>query len=54
MVLPNSPNQRWSLDSVSDALTDGRCFHTLAVVDYYSRENLALMADTLLSGQRAA
>ena len=27
MVLPDGPNQRWSLDFVSDALTDGRrCF----------------------------
>ena len=52
MVLPDGPNQRWSLDFVSDALTDGRRFRILAVVDDYSRENLVLVADTSLSGHR--
>ena len=37
MVLPLGPNQRWSLDFVSDTLTDGRRFRILAVVDDYSR-----------------
>ncbi len=54
MVLPDGPNQRWSLDFVSDALTDGRRFRILAVVDDFSRENLVLVADTSLSGQRIA
>lgn len=54
MVLPDRPNQRWSLDLVSDALTNGRRFHILAVVDDFSRENLVLVADTSLSGQRVA
>ena len=54
MVLPDGPNQRWSLDLVSDALTDGRRFRILAVVDDFSRENLVLIADTSLSGQRVA
>lgn len=52
MVLPEGPNQRWSLDFVSDALTDGRRFRILAVVDDHTRENLALIADTSLSGLR--
>ncbi|WP_257884147.1 IS3 family transposase [Sulfitobacter sp. CW3] len=52
MVLPDGPNQRWNLDFVSDALTDGRRFRVLAVVDDFSRENLVLVADTSLSGQR--
>lgn len=52
MVVPDGPNQRWSLDFVSDALTDGRRFRVLAVVDDYTRENLALIADTSLSGLR--
>lgn len=42
MLLPDAPNIRWSLDFVSDALTDGRRFRVLAVVDDYSRECLAL------------
>ncbi len=52
MVMPDGPNQRWSLDFVSDSFTDGRRFRILAVVDDYSRENLALVADTSLSGLR--
>ena len=54
MVLPQAPNQRWSLDFVSDALTDGRRFRILAVVDDFSRECLTLVADTSLSGVRVA
>jgi putative transposase len=54
MVLPQAPNQRWSLDFVSDALDDGRRFRILAVVDDFSRECLALVADTSLSGVRVA
>ncbi len=52
MVLPSRVNERWSLDFVSDAFTDGRRFRVLAVVDDYSRECLALVADTSLSGLR--
>lgn len=52
MVAPDGPNQRWSLDFVSDAFTDGRRFRILAVVDDHTRENLALVADTSLSGLR--
>jgi putative transposase len=33
MALPQGPNQRWSLDFVSDALACGRKFRVLAVVD---------------------
>lgn len=52
MQVPDRVNARWSLDFVSDALTDGRRFRVLAVVDDYSRECLALIADTSLSGLR--
>lgn len=51
-ALPSRPNERWSLDFVSDALTDGRRFRVLAVVDDFTRECLALVADTSLSGLR--
>lgn len=54
MVLPSGINERWSLDFVSDAFTDGRRFRILAVIDDYSRECLALVADTSLSGGRVA
>ena len=49
-----APNQRWSLDFLSDQLTDGRRFRILAVVDDCTRECLALAADTSLSGLRVA
>ena len=52
MVPPDGPNQRRSLDFVSDALTDGRRFRIPAVVDDFSRENPVPSADTSLSGQR--
>jgi putative transposase len=54
MALPLMPNQRWSLDFVSDQLTDGRRFRVLTVVDDCTRECLALIADTSLSGARVA
>ena len=54
MALPQGPNQRWSLDFVSDALSDGRRFRVLAIVDDFTRECLALVADTSLSGARVA
>jgi len=54
MVLPNGPNQRWSLDFVNDAFTDGRRFRILTVIDDFTRENIGLVADTSLSGQRVA
>jgi putative transposase len=52
MMVPSAPNQRWSVDFVSDQLTDGRHFRILAVVDDCTRQCLALVADTSLSGAR--
>lgn len=52
ILVPDRVNVRWSLDFVSDAFTDGRRFRVLAVVDDFSRECLALVADTSLSGLR--
>lgn len=54
MTVPQGPNQRWSLDFLSDALVCGRRFRILAVVDDFSRECLALVADTSLTGLRVA
>lgn len=54
MTLPQGPNQRWSLDFVSDTLVCGRRIRILAVVDDFTRENLALVVDTSLSGARVA
>jgi putative transposase len=54
MALPQGPNQRWSLDFVSDAFGCGRRFRILCVVDDFTRECLALVPDTSLSGVRVA
>jgi putative transposase len=54
MQVPLRPNERWSLDFVSDQFTDGRRFRILTVVDDCTRECLALVADTSLSGARVA
>ena len=54
MQVPMMPNDRWSLDFVSDQLTCGRRFRILTVVDDCTRECLALVADTSLSGIRVA
>jgi putative transposase len=54
IALPAGPNERWSLDFVSDSFTDGRRFRALAIVDDFTRECLALVADTSLSGTRVA
>ena len=37
MTMPQGPNQRWSLDFVSDAFACGRRFRILCVVDDFTR-----------------
>ena len=54
MKVPLFANDRWSLDFVSDQMTDGRRFRVLTVVDDCTRECLALVADTSISGRRVA
>ena len=54
IALPILPNDRWSLDLISDQFLNGRRFRILAVVDDCTRECLALVADTSLSGLRVA
>jgi putative transposase len=54
MAIPQEPGQRWSLDFVSDVLAWGRRFRVLAVVDDFTREALALVVDTSISGTRVA
>jgi putative transposase len=48
------PNDRWSLDFVSDQLDSGRRFRILAIYDDCTRECLAAVADVSLSGRRVA
>ena len=50
--LPQKPNERWSMDFVSDSIVNGRRFRALAIVDDYSRECPAIEVDTSLGGAR--
>lgn len=52
MAIPQGSNQRWSLDFVSDSLVDGWRFRILCVIDDFSRECLATVADNSISGVR--
>jgi len=54
MPVPLRPNQRWSLDFLSDTFGACRKFRILAVNDDCCRKNLALIADTSISGARVA
>lgn len=46
------PNQRWSMDFMSQRIVDGRWFRILTVVDQFTRECLCLLADQSLSGEK--
>ncbi len=46
------PNARWSLDFVHDQLDNGRRFRVLNIVDDVTRECLAAVPDTSISGVR--
>ena len=52
--LPTRPNERWSLDFVSDQLADGRVFRCLNVVDDFTRECRAIEVHPSLSRARVA
>ena len=52
LTIPTRRNERWSMDFVSDALTDGRRFRSLNIVDDYNRECLAAEVDTSIPGAR--
>jgi putative transposase len=48
------PNQRWSMDFVSDRFADGRWFRILTVVDQYTRECLCVHAERSQNGKKVA
>jgi putative transposase len=52
LAIATGANQIWSMDFVSDQLSDGRRVRGLAVIDVYHRKNLALDFDTSLTGIR--
>lgn len=44
LVVPESPNHTWSMDFMSDVLTDGRKMRVLNITDDYNREAIAIEA----------
>ena len=49
---PDGPNSRWSTDFVHDQLANGRRFRVLTIIDDVTKECLAAVPDTSLSGKR--
>lgn len=54
MEVPSAPNQRWSMDFVSDQLSNGRRFRVLNVVDDFSREMVGQLVSVSITGQQVA
>ena len=54
ILVEATPNARWSLDFVHDQLACGRRFRILNIVDDVTRECLAAIPDTSISGKRVA
>jgi putative transposase len=52
LPVPTGPNERWSMDFVTDSIVSGRHFRALVIVDDYSRECPAIEVDTSLGGIR--
>ena len=50
--VPETPNEHWSMDFVSDCLDNGRRFRALTVVDNFSRECPAVEADFSLTANK--
>lgn len=46
------PNERWSMDFMSDQLANGRTIRVFNVVDDFTRQCLAMEVDTSLNGVR--
>jgi putative transposase len=54
LLVEARPNARWSLDFVHDQFDCGRRFRVLNIVDDVTRECLAAIPDTSISGRRVA
>ncbi|EFI52694.1 Integrase catalytic region [Afipia sp. 1NLS2] len=54
ILVEPTPNARWSVDFVHDQFACGRRFRILNIVDDVTRECLAAIPDTSISGRRVA
>lgn len=54
MVMPCTVHERWSMDFLHDQLSNGRRIRVLNVIDDFSRQCLASVVDTSISGLRVA
>jgi putative transposase len=54
LVTEAMANARWSVDFVQDQFTDGRRFRILNVIDDATKESLAAVVDTSITGRRVA
>lgn len=54
ILVEAKPNARWSVDFVHDQFASGRRFRVLNIVDDVTRECLAAIPDTSISGRRVA
>jgi putative transposase len=52
LKIPTEPNKVWSMDFMSDSLTDSRKFRVFNVMDDFNRESLAAEVDTSLPALR--
>ena len=51
---PVRPNERWTMDFVSDGLWNGRKFKVLTILDIFTKECLAIEVDTSINGNLVA
>src|SRR5215211_855920 len=54
LVVAARPNARWSIDFIHDQMACGRRFRILNILDDVTKECLAAVADTSISGKRVA
>ena len=52
LIVPGEPNERWSMDFMSDSLCDGRRFRILTIVDDFTRECVAIEVGSGITGER--
>ncbi len=53
-AMPTGPNQRWSMDFVSDQLVTGQRLKCLTIVDDFARESPGILVDRFITGESVA